>query len=561
MHKTIFAAVIVLLAVPAPFALAQGPLSPPGSPGETMKALDQVEPRILIPGGASNYTLSASGSYYLGSNMYGTLTVSASNVTVDLMGFTIRAVSGDAINISGNMRNVTIRNGIINGSANGHGVDGRYLRGSNSRFEDLQVSGCGYAGLYIGSDCLVRNCLLISNVQYGVRSSSVGGLEVRNCRILGNEQVGLSAAGGSRIVDNVIERNGNVGLQLTGADSYVANNYVRDHATNYSIAAGNRLNLLLCEVPQKVDWPCAITFAGTLTCAEDHEEGIEITSDNVSIDLGGHALIGPGDSSGYGILQYAQYGNLSVCNGRVLNWSAASRAGVHAAGKNNRISNLQAVSNYTGISVGNNALITDCMVGHNRRNGIWIGTGCSLSGSTAAHNDENGIDGNDGNCISRCSAYANGENGISVDTANLIESCTTYSNLVDGISAGYDCNITGCASSFNSSNGVRVLYNCRISDSVFHNNGKRGNGAGIYTRLDGHTIDNNSCYNNTIGLRIEGAGSLVIRNRSRINGTNWVVDANNHLGPIVQPPYSAAVHGDTGGSGVGSTDPWANFSR
>ena len=34
----------------------------------------------------------------------------------------------------------------------------------------------------------------------------------------------------------------------------------------------------------------------------------------------------------------------------------------------------------------------------------------------------------------------------------------------------------------------------------------------------------------------------------------------NNVGVIVIPPASIAISGSTGGAGVGSTDPWANFS-
>jgi len=51
-----------------------------------------------------------------------------------------------------------------------------------------------------------------------------------------------------------------------------------------------------------------------------------------------------------------------------------------------------------------------------------------------------------------------------------------------------------------------------------------------------------------------------IRNSASNNGTNYVIDADNKVGPIVNAPNSGAISGNTGGAGVGSADPWANIS-
>jgi hypothetical protein len=51
-----------------------------------------------------------------------------------------------------------------------------------------------------------------------------------------------------------------------------------------------------------------------------------------------------------------------------------------------------------------------------------------------------------------------------------------------------------------------------------------------------------------------------VRNTASDNTTNYVIVASNKVGFIVSAPNSGAISGSTGGSGVGSTDPWANFS-
>ena len=89
------AGLIALLS--ASVASGQGPLTPPGAPAPTMKTLDQVEARKPIPGGTSPFTISTSGSYYLTGNITvasgDVITINASNVTLDLNGYTIATTS------------------------------------------------------------------------------------------------------------------------------------------------------------------------------------------------------------------------------------------------------------------------------------------------------------------------------------------------------------------------------------------------------------------------------------------------------------------------------------
>ena len=57
-----------------------------------------------------------------------------------------------------------------------------------------------------------------------------------------------------------------------------------------------------------------------------------------------------------------------------------------------------------------------------------------------------------------------------------------------------------------------------------------------------------------------GDPSFIIRNSAKGNSTNYNIAANNNVGFIVSAPASGVISRDTGGAGVGSTDPWANFS-
>ena len=127
---------------------AQGPLAPPSAPAPTMKTLEQVEPRIPIS--SAPMSISNAGSYYLTTNLTGTVTFAASDVTLDLMGFSIISAAGNGIAQSGTRSNLLVRNGVL--SAPQNGIDFS-LSSSNAKgtIENLRVYGCTAFGIAVGS--------------------------------------------------------------------------------------------------------------------------------------------------------------------------------------------------------------------------------------------------------------------------------------------------------------------------------------------------------------------------------------------------------------------------
>jgi hypothetical protein len=119
------------------------------------------EPRTPIS--SLPYTISQSGSYYLTSSLSGTsgqdgISISASNVTLDLMGFTVQGVPGSLYGIinSGVTNNITIRNGNISG----WGGEGIVLTGSgiHRTIQDILSSANGGDGIVGGDGCEVLKC-------------------------------------------------------------------------------------------------------------------------------------------------------------------------------------------------------------------------------------------------------------------------------------------------------------------------------------------------------------------------------------------------------------------
>ena len=175
---------------------AQGSLTPPGAPGPTMKTLTQVEPRTPIS--SLPFFITNAGSYYVTTNLTGQpgITVMASGVTIDLMGFELVGGGGSGVGIAPNQTNVCVRNGTLrNWSGNGVSADSAF----GCRFEGLQLVGNrNLAGISVGRSCLVVHCAAVNNNDTGIEARS--GSLISHC-VVWNNRVGISVALGGRVSD------------------------------------------------------------------------------------------------------------------------------------------------------------------------------------------------------------------------------------------------------------------------------------------------------------------------------------------------------------------------
>src|SRR5262245_24193104 len=139
----------------------------------------------------------------------------------------------------------------------------------------------------------------------------------------------------------------------------------------------------------------AITAPGTYVLGEDIAvaagDGINIMVSNVTIDLKGFTLSGPGGGVGEGIGAAGALLNVEVRNGTVRAWGSH---GVNvSAADNSVVADIRSQGNLgAGIIVGDNSLVTGSVAWSNGSNGIWAsGTGSMIKDCVAQLNTSNGI--------------------------------------------------------------------------------------------------------------------------------------------------------------------------
>jgi len=194
-----------------------GPLDPPppaGGPTGTQKTQNEIEPRTPIS--SLPFTISTSGSYYLTGNLTGVagahgITISVSDVTLDLNGFALIGVAGsvNGVNVSPGT-NTHILNGTVR-DWDGHGVQA--FSALNSRVENLRSFSNGGSGISIGSNSTVTACEAYLNGGTGVEAGQNSSIIA--CTAQANSANGFTLSTASVISDCTARNNGGDGIDGT----------------------------------------------------------------------------------------------------------------------------------------------------------------------------------------------------------------------------------------------------------------------------------------------------------------------------------------------------------
>ncbi len=247
---------LVLLAIVGLFASRAygGPLDPPGAPASTPGGIDGRIPIDHLP-----FTISQSGSYYLTKSLTGNgtndgITVAASNVTVDLNGFTLDGATGHQAGVRGTGAvGITIGNGTVTnwsegidlGNSSGGAVRNIEASG-NTNYAIISpqrgiVSGCtvhnNYSGVFVRPRTQMTGCSVTLSTGYGVVTDTEAAIERNVIEDNTGANVALSGTGITVADNDLFISGGVVDILDQGGDNVVIRNRVTT-CSSMTILAG-----------------------------------------------------------------------------------------------------------------------------------------------------------------------------------------------------------------------------------------------------------------------------------------------------------------------------------
>ena len=337
--------------------------------------------------------------------------------------------------------------------------------------------------------------------------------------------------------------------------------------------------------------PYSVTNSGKYVLVGDlsgtnGQDGIVIQADNVTVDLNGFTLKG-GSGSKDAIDISGSPSSITILNGIIRGWG---RYGVYASFADNMtVAGITCISNgwaenCSGISVGKNAEVRDCISSQNKMIGIYAKDSSVIRNCKAGNNGHRGIDAQNGSTVISCSTYENASDGIAAYHGSTVTRCTSYNNASRGFYLQNGCTIsdssayantnvgfyvgagvtmTKCSASKNGSHGITGGIGCIITDCTSYDNTAHGiqvsqdgyvkdnscmaNGsAGIYTGGVRSRIQGNHVTRNDIGIDVNAADNIIVRNTAANNTTREYDIAGGNLMGTTQTSLTGA-------------GPWDNF--
>ena len=206
--------------------------------------------------------------------------------------------------------------------------------------------------------------------------------------------------------------------------------------------------------------PCTITQSGFYYIAKDlhggtTDHGISIDTSNVTIDLMGFSLVGPGsDTTDYhGVYSgHSTASNIEVRNGTICDFGQHGYYMPLGSQEGHRVFNIRAINNGgKGIHISGDApIIEQC---------------------TVINNDSDGITCGDGGVIKSNVCYDNEGSGIVAFTGCTVINNSCRNNSSHGILASFASNVIGNTCKNNTDHGIYLSGNSYVGQNTCYNNG------------------------------------------------------------------------------------------
>jgi len=285
-----------------------------------------------------------------------------------------------------------------------------------------------------------------------------------------------------------------------------------------------RVPIHASDLPLTITEPNSYYLVEDISFMDTLNHAITIECNDVTIDLAGFTLKGPGSGNRSGIYMSGR-SNVEIRNGTIRDFGLpAIYESSSTNSSSHRVVNIRALSNGFGIYLyGYGHLIKDCTAAENGHRGIHTGSGCTLIGNTAYNNEDCGIRTGHGCTVSSNTACYNQYCGIYTGPGCTVTGNTVRYNQMYGIYTN-GATVTGnTVYQNNQSNaaagaGIRVEYGCLVKGNTATYN-KQNN---IYVVHDDNAIEENLVTNSTgYGIYFRVAGNFYANNRASGNGTDY----------------------------------------
>ena len=246
------------------------------------------------------------------------------------------------------------------------------------------------------------------------------------------------------------------------------------HADFYVIAGGGKkVGKEIKQLPYTITEPGFYYITKNLPCAAG-SHGITIQSSEVTIDLMGFSLVGPGGTGAYhGIYAGDPVENMEIRNGNIKDFQGIGCYIYSIESKGCRIVNIKTSHNGdSGIYLrGDSNIVKDCISFSNGYFGIYVGHAATVTGNSCHGNVDHGIRVGYEAVVQGNSCYENEKYGIYTGHGCSIVQNSCRSNTSGGILAGTGSSVIGNACYSNTTYGINLGSNCYVGQNTCYQNG------------------------------------------------------------------------------------------
>jgi hypothetical protein len=259
--------------------------------------------------------------------------------------------------------------------------------------------------------------------------------------------------------------------QAQGSDGRIPIN--QDRAVAGGVTPGDTAGF-----PVILDTPGTYVLTGPLTVSGANESALSVTAPNVTIDLNGFKVAGPGSCSGFPVTSCTPGGSgvgitstgegTTVRDGIVRGFAGN---GVLLAAANGRVRNVTAFQNGSnGIAVIQNSSVWGCQAVQNGNHGITGSSDAAVEHNQAHWNAVIGILVSISGTVRGNVVHGNGDDGIRVNSS-AVEDNSLYDNRDDGIETTGASWVRGNSMRDNAVYGLRLGSHTGYSHNGFFSNG------------------------------------------------------------------------------------------